>query len=397
MFPATQKPAAKECADDAHVLLARLFGQKLPQHAGVQLIDVIPKLALPNRLVTFLVIVALAGVYFGTAQLGILQEFGSETLRTLWPPTGVALAALLLLGLRMWPSVALGSFLVNLILLDRPPLLSAVIGLAATLGIVLAVLLLRRAHFQNGLERLRDLLALVFLGAILGTLVSSTIATGALYLTGAEPQDAFLTRWFLGWTSAAISVLVITPFLLVVARLRWPREIRPRRVAEGLAMLAAAALVTLTAVHSSTELLFLVFPVLIWAAVRFQLAGAAAAALITTIVVSHGAVGGFGPFAGDDEFTDLLTIQALDASSTLTALALAVTIAERNQAHWEVENAATQLASVVHQLDHRLRPRPLAPRVNAAARGRNPRGEPAGSSQPGPRRGNNPSSDTDQH
>ncbi|MEQ7005637.1 MASE1 domain-containing protein [Actinopolymorpha sp. B17G11] len=338
--------------------------------------------AIRTHLVTVLVMVALAGVYLGTALLGVLQEFGSGTLRTMWPPTGVALAALLLLGPRMWPSVALGSFLVNLIILDHPPLVSAVICLAATLGVVLAVLLLRMAHFQNGLDRLRDLLALVFLGAILGTLVSSAISAGTLYITGALPPETFLTEWFLDWTSTAVSVLVITPFILVVSRLRWPRQLRLRRAAEAFAMLAVAALVTLAAVHSSTELLFLVFPVLIWAAVRFQLAGASAAALITTIVVSHGAVGGFGPFAGGDEFTNLLTIQALDASSALTALALAVTIAERDRAHWAVENAATQLASVVHQLDHRLRPRPLAPQVRAMADQRGAEAGAAGSGEP---------------
>jgi integral membrane sensor domain MASE1 len=338
--------------------------------------------ALKHHALTFLLIVGLAGAYFGTALLGILQEFGPGPLRTLWPPTGVALAALLLLGFRVWPGIALGSFLVNLIVLDRPVILSAVICAAAALGLVLSCALLRLVKFRIEFDRLRDMLALVSLGALVGTLVSSTLSITALYLSGAESPSSFLTRWFLGWTSAVMSVLVITPLILVAARVRWRPRPHVGRVLEACAMLAAAALVTLAAVHSSTELLFLVFPVLIWAAVRFQLRGATTAALITTIVVAHGAVGGFGPFSGGDELTDLLTIQALDASSTLTALALAVTITERDRAYGEVENAATQLAGVVHQLDRRLRPRPLVP-LTRAAHEREAEAEQEAASRPG--------------
>ena len=100
-------------------------------------------------------ICAVAGLYYGAAELGLLQQLVRGQVTPLWPPSGIALASLLLLGPRVWPGIALGAFLVNVTLGPSAP---AVLAIAAgnTLAPVCSYVLLRRAGFRNELNRLRD-------------------------------------------------------------------------------------------------------------------------------------------------------------------------------------------------------------------------------------------------
>ncbi|GAA2754674.1 MASE1 domain-containing protein [Actinopolymorpha rutila] len=311
---------------------------------------------------TAALIIGLAAIYYAVGNVGLLQHVGAGPTRLLWPPTGVSLAALLIFGTRVLPGVALGSFLVNLVGLGRSPLVAVATALAMTLGMWCGYQLLRRAGFRLELDRMKDLAALVVCGALAATIISTTIAIGVQVLAGLEQPGNFWARLLLSWISSAMGVLVVTPFLLVLRRVHMPRDLRPLRVLEATAMLAGTVVVMLVATRTTTELLFLVFPFLIWAALRFQLAGAATAMLAVSTMAVIGAVNGSGPFEGQDVYSNLITIQAFDGSTALTALVLAVTTTERNLAHNDVEQAASQLASVVSQLDRSLRPRsvPLA-------------------------------------
>lgn len=119
----------------------------------------------------------------------MLRELVRGQVTPLWPPTGIALTALLLLGPRVWPGIALGAFLVNVSLGPSPAVVLAIVA-GNTLGPLLAYRLLRRAGFRVELDRLRDAVALVFLGALTGMLVSATIGSGALVLSGALPAGS---------------------------------------------------------------------------------------------------------------------------------------------------------------------------------------------------------------
>jgi integral membrane sensor domain MASE1 len=139
-------------------------------------------------------ILAVAAAYYGSARLGLLQQLVRGQVTPLWPPTGVALAGLLFFGLRCWPGIALGAFLVNV---SIGPSAAAVLFIVAgnTLAPVCAFLLLRRADFHEELDRLRDVLALVFLGALGGMLISSTVGSGVLLLAGALEPSGFWPAW----------------------------------------------------------------------------------------------------------------------------------------------------------------------------------------------------------
>jgi integral membrane sensor domain MASE1 len=291
----------------------------------------------------------IAAVYFAAAKVGLRQELVRGQVTPLWPPTGVALVCLLIWGLRMWPGVASGAFLVN-ILLGPSTMVALGISAGNTLAPVCTCLLLRRADFRMELDRLRDALALVFLGALTGMLISATVGSGALVLYGAIPASEFWPTWLVWWTGDAMGVLVVAPFLLVLRSLRWPRGSSPYRWVEAGVMLASTAVVTLVATRSTIDILFFTSPFLIWAAIRFQLAGAALCSLIVSVITTIAAADGTGPFEGHQLSVQMFILQAFDGTMALTALLLSALIAERNRTHQRIAQACRELTEVVARL-----------------------------------------------
>ncbi|WTU47270.1 MASE1 domain-containing protein [Streptomyces sp. NBC_00057] len=300
---------------------------------------------------TVLTFLAVAVCYFATARLGLLQEVVRGQVTPLWPPTGIAVAALLVFGMRIWPGIALGALVVNIFI---GPSVVPVLFIAAgnTLAPICSYLMLRRAGFHNALDRLRDALALVFLGALGGMLISATVGTGILVLSGALPAGDFRPTWSVWWTGDAMGVMVVTPFLLVLRRLRWPHGVGLPRWAEATALVACTVTITILATDTpNASLLFLVFPFLIWAAFRFERAGAACCALGVSIFAILAAGRMTGPFAQHGLLTNMITLQAFNGATSLTALLLAAVVTERNRTYQEIKRLCAQLSEKVSQQD----------------------------------------------
>ncbi|WP_432187950.1 MASE1 domain-containing protein [Streptomyces sp. Tue6028] len=309
---------------------------------------VAPHERLRRRGVLALEICVVAALYYGSARLGLAQQLVRSQVTPLWPPTGIALASLLLRGPLVWPGIMLGAFLANFSL---GPSMPAVLAITAgnTLAPVCSYLLLRRTGFHNEIDRLRDALALIFLGAFLGMLISSTIGSGTLVAAGGLGPSAFWPTWSVWWTGDAMGVLLVTPFLLLLPSVRPPRGISAARWGEALLLVAATVAVG-SLQRTDTPLLFLGFPLLIWAAFRFQLAGAAPCALAVSTFAIVGAVQGTGPFADRDLLTSMITLQAFNGSASLTALLLSAAVSERNQTQMEIARACRQLAEMVAKI-----------------------------------------------
>ncbi|MFF0885960.1 MASE1 domain-containing protein [Streptomyces sp. NPDC001046] len=310
-------------------------------------------------------ICVLAALYYGAAELGLLQQLVRGQVSPLWPPSGIALAGLLLRGRRVWPGIALGAFLTNVTL---GPSLPAVLAITAgnTLAPLCSYALLRRAGFRDELSRLQDALALIFLGAFTGMLVSATVGSGTLVLTGVVEHADFWPVWSVWWTGDAMGVLTVTPVLLLLRSARLPRGVRPARWVEAALLVVATACVGF-AVTSSTPLLFLGFPLLIWAAFRFQRAGAAPCALAVSVFAVVAAAQRSGPFAGHDLFTGMITLQAFNGSVSLTALLLGAAVAQRAQTEREIAQACRQLAGMATRISGTER-RPVLPAGRAGGR-----------------------------
>src|SRR5438552_1888689 len=193
------------------------------------------------RVASIAMVLGTAAVYVVAANLGLRLALVADQVTLVWPPTGIALAALLVLGNRLTPGIALGAFVAN-ITHHEPVGTACGIALGNTLEAVVGAWLLRRVGFDPALERLRDVLALIVLAALGSTVVAATIGVTSLCLGGVQPWNAFASLWWTWWVGDAMGDLVMAPVLLVwscAPRSGW----RPRRVAEGVALLGALVLV----------------------------------------------------------------------------------------------------------------------------------------------------------
>src|SRR5262249_47286668 len=176
----------------------------------------------------------IAAGYLLAAKLGLTMAFLAEQVTVVWPPAGIALAAVLIFGARAWPGIWLAPFLANPP--AHEPLLRAPgIATGNTLEALMGAWLLRQAvRFDTRLERLKDALALAVLAAVVGTTVSATIGTAILTVSGVQPWSAFRKLWQVWWIGDAIGILVVTPFLLAWADwLRRPASPRRERRPAG--------------------------------------------------------------------------------------------------------------------------------------------------------------------
>ncbi|MEU0371381.1 MASE1 domain-containing protein [Streptomyces sp. NPDC006283] len=296
-------------------------------------------------------ILAVAAAYCVGGQIGLLQQVVVEgaVVTPLWPPTGIALTCLLWLGIGVWPGIAIGT-VVTIATINSMDIGSLGIVAGNTIAPVAAYLMLRRIGFRTELDRLRDGLALIFLGALGGMLVSATLGAGSLLVNGSLPLGEFWAVWSAWWAGDAMGVLVITPVLLVLRRARIPRVTRPYWWTEATALTVASLVVTVIATRVELALLFLVFPVLIWAALRFQLPGSAPCALMISVVAIGAATDGAGPFADRSVLEVMIILQALNGCAALTGLLLAAIITEQIGVRRKIEVACAALAEVVDQI-----------------------------------------------
>ena len=285
---------------------------------------------LVSYVVTFGVVV---GAYYLAARFGLELLYPDGPVAAMWPPVGVGIAALYFFGMRLWPAIVVGDLLPGVADYSQP--LGTVFGqtLGNTIAVVVAAALLRRlTRGRAGLERVVDVLALVACGVVAAG-VSSLFGPPALYfgdLIERQQLANSIRQWFLSDLSGA---LVVTPILLAWAG---SRVVRPSRrfLVEGLAVLAA--LIVLVEVPAQQDVPYVVFPVLIWAALRLGPRGAAAAVFVVASLTILNTAQNEGPFVRESITEQLLATQLFLAVAALTSLFLAAVTAERRRAGEEL-------------------------------------------------------------
>lgn len=299
-------------------------------------------------------IAVLAAIYVGVARLALMMHAVGGFATLVWPPTGIALAALLIFGRELWPGVAIGAFAVNL--WNGAPLLAA-LGIAGgnTIEALFGAWMLREvAGLRGAFDRLRHAIGLIVFAALLGSLLSATIGVESLLLTGALPQAWLAKTWRAWWLGDALGALVMAPLLL-----SWYGDARlarsPARIAEVAALSVGLVAVSVfvfcgppAAIEdSAVRHTYLVFPVLFFAALRFGLRGATTANFAVSAIAVVGTMLGLGPFVRDTIVHSLVTLQAFMAVVAVTALVLGAAISERSRA---VQMRDEFLALVSHDL-----------------------------------------------
>lgn len=311
--------------------------------------------------------------YLATARFGLsLSPAGGGFASLIWPPTGIALAALTLFGYRLWPAVFLAAFAANY--LNGAGILSAVgIGVGNTLeAVVGALLLIHVNEFNPNLGRVRDVAGLAFFGAGVSTVISSTVGVSTLLISGIIPLSDAPSAWVAWWTGDALANLVVAPLLFswIARDVGCPTVKRPgeKAVLVGLVILISSLvfldftkLQTLGGMH---PLPFALFPLIIWAALRFTMHEVVHLVLVLSIIAVWGTLHQMGVFVGEALPSTLLILDIYVATIAMTGMFLAAAIQERRNSKRKVllllreQIAARQsIESLVKRLEAALQSR----------------------------------------
>jgi diguanylate cyclase (GGDEF)-like protein len=309
----------------------------------------------------------LAAVYFAAAKASLLLAIPPGYATAIWPPAGIALAALLVFGDRLWPGIWLGAALANLTV-SSLPFVALVIAGGNTLEALCGAALVRRyiADAPPFFDRARNVVMFVAFAAVCSA-VAATIGTGALLLDGAVAGENFVDNWGTWWHGDATGIIIVAP-LLLTWRLRhgiaWSRA-KVLELAGLVASLLAIATLVFGQEHSPlapSPPTFLILPFIVWAAFRFSKREVTSAiAAVCAIAVWH-TIAGRGPFALDPLNLSLILLLAFISTMVVTGLILSAAVTER-------EGTLERLEHVLHEAREQARTDPLTQLANAAHRG----------------------------
>jgi signal transduction histidine kinase len=274
-------------------------------------------------------VASLAGLYYASAKMGYLLEFAGPVAAILWLPVGIGIAFLYLGGLRYWPGVLIGDlFANNYMALPVGSALGQTCG--NMLEVLLATVLLRRLVRRGSpLDSVSGVGWLV-VAIVAGTAVSATVGALSLLLGDVITWHAAPKVWRTWWLGDSSGALIVVPLALAWYRplvRRWQRG----RVLEAVAMVGTVIVLAEFATRSDRPLTYLVFPVLIWAALRFGQRGATLAVAVTALFTVWNTIHYLGPFHFDSVTRSVLSAQLFIAVSALTTLSLAAVVSEREE------------------------------------------------------------------
>jgi PAS domain S-box-containing protein len=307
----------------------------------------------PHEVGKYLIHVALVFVaYCVAAKLGqYLPLLNSARIGPVMPATGIALAALLLFGFKVWPGIASAALFLAL-LIPIPPAAAVVQGIGATAAALTGNFLLRRVvNFNPSMLRLRDALGLIAFGAFGSCVVSASIGTSVLYAVHVRGWPGFEKAWVIYWLGDSIGVLLLTPLILSLVNLR--RSAVRARIPELVALLlflAASCFIVIGDLPLITVrmhfLAFAVLPFVIWAAIRFGLSGVTLSTFIIAAIAVVETAHGSGPFAQNTPFLSAILLDMLIAVLSISGFTLAAIIAEREQTEKEQEQFVRKQAAM---------------------------------------------------
>jgi diguanylate cyclase (GGDEF)-like protein len=283
--------------------------------------------------------------YIVSAALGLALALPGTNASPFWLPTGLAIALLYRHGLRFWPVVLAGALAINFLFMLRagvaPGLaLTASIGVGAgnMLEAVVGVWLLRRtAGYRFPFGNVRGFGAFVLSCAVFAPALSASIGVTVSRWASMGGGSDYGANWLTWWVGDASGALTLAPVLMLAMHSQWRMPTRGRLVEAG-ALFLALVLGTMTVFglwlnHGEHRypLVFFLLPVILWAVLRFQTAGAVTTVLLISLIAAVGSLGGGGPFAREDVHEALLLLQVFIIVVAITTLGLAAVLVERSR------------------------------------------------------------------
>ena len=286
-------------------------------------------------------------VYFGVAKLGLSLASVNTNVSPVWPPTGIAIASLLIFGWRLWPAIFVGALAANLQTHVSVPT-AAGIALGNTIEALVAFLLLSKGmRWHRSLRSVADVFRFVVCAAVVAPMASATIGNLSLCFGGAAQWINFPYLWLTWWLADGFGALILTPFLL-----SWSskEKLNPRFVPEIVALLVLLFVVAMVIFGGwfpgSTKtypLAYLCLPFLLWAALKFEQRVVTSGIMLLASVAVWGASRGYGTFIQDDPNVSLLLLLAFLGASSLMTLVVFAVITERKRIEEEKHRLGNEL------------------------------------------------------
>ena len=299
-------------------------------------------------------IACINALYFFGGMLGKESSFMSGNVSLVWPPSGIALAAIILFGYRFWPWVALGAILFSV--MDGSPFGFFTLGTAIgnSIGAIICGYLLERfVKFRPAMDRVKDVTGFVGLACLLGTTVNAMFNVVGLIYSGVLGWHHLFPKVVEWWVPNAMAGLVVAPFLLSwVApsgiKWRWPRIIEALVCSLGL---AAATLISFNSWYvqgiQNYPLAYLPCPFIVWGALRFGQRGATTGTLLVSVVAIYQLLQGRGPFLAATEKESLMLIGSYIGILAITNMLLAGVASEKLNAESAVSQSEERYRGVV--------------------------------------------------
>lgn len=295
------------------------------------------------------VLFALTVVYYLAGRFGLSLATVHQSATAVWPPTGIALAACLFLGTRVWPAIFAGAFLVNITTSHSVPA-SLLIASGNTLEALSGAWLVRRTGGGvEAFETAPGILAYA-VSVVAASTIAATIGVAALLMTGLASRTDAVLIWLTWWLGDASGALIITPaiafWIRTFAKWTW------QKIAAAALALIVIVSITYTIFAGSIAarrlpLGFLIFPSLLWIALRFGPRETATAIIVISGIAVRGTIHGFGPFARNGANESMLLLQAFLGVTSVAALALASETARRRSSEAEVRRFNDELTARV--------------------------------------------------
>ncbi len=285
---------------------------------------------------------ALAVVYFVAGKLGLKLASVNASATAVWPCTGIALAAFLVFGYRVWPAILTGSFLVNVTTAGS---VATSIGIAVgnTLeGVAGCYLVNRFAGGQRAFERAQDIFKFALLAGMVSTAVSATMGVTTLALAGFASWSKYGIIWSTWWLGDAVGAVVVSPLLILWwqnPRLHWTHREILELAFLFMGLFSAGWVVfggRFQGALKNYPFEYLSIPFLFWAAFRFGRRNTATATCVLAAIATWGTVRGFGPFARESQNTSLLLLQVFMGIMAVTGLVFAAEATEHRRAEEHV-------------------------------------------------------------
>jgi diguanylate cyclase (GGDEF)-like protein len=290
-------------------------------------------------------VIAVGAVYYLGAKLGLRFAFINASATSVWPPTGIALAAFVLFGYRVWPAVFAAAFLAN-VSITGASATSLGIALGNTLeGLLAAFLVNRFARGGRVFDRVRDIIRFTALAGLAATTVSATIGVGTLVLGGLAAPAHFGALWLTWWLGDAVGAIVVAPPLILWGGVRPTARWTTEKTIEAAALLVLTVVATLAVFggifpERHYPLTVWVWPVLIWSALRFTPRETATVIFIISVLAIARTAAGYGPFTLRTPQESLTLLQLWTAVTAVTALVLSAVVAAQR----DVEGTWRELA-----------------------------------------------------